>query len=509
MKQTVLLGYRRKSVVRDATDLVSPEQQTHAVEAWAKAQNSDTIIEWYEDIDRSAREEKGRPGWLNLMRQLERPEVSGVIAWSFDRLYRNVHQFLTFLNRLEQLNKRLIVVRESLDTSTPIGRAIVTILMVIAQLESDQTSERMKTGITYRREVQGRHWGPTPFGCDRDDQGQLIPSTRRYWLNPFTGEARNGQETPGEPWEERKYYEAIKLIYTLYATGDHSYDSVTTILNKNGWRFIDRHGQPRPFDRDDVRRSLAYWQLFRGDLPTGKIQQKNGKILAGGHQPILPIELCEQVAVVMTKREHFRRRPKKGQLYLLGNVLYCGVCQKKMVGAFEHGQRLYRHLGSKGNCPERWILADQIETEAIAILIRLNNTELMTDIRQEAERIAREAFAQDESGKAIIAELERQRERLKRLEDLYLDGDIDKDRYRQRKLEIGETIAKLENDLYTICQMTDFGAVLRRMESILTQLTETSGETKKALINSIIERLEIGSGKILHLEPRPWSRGFF
>jgi len=94
----ILLGYRRKSSIRDNTDLVSPEQQTYAVEHWLKAQNPPALIEWYEDLDRSARQEAGRPGWQNLMAQLERPDVAGVIAWSFDRLYVNLQHVIAGAN---------------------------------------------------------------------------------------------------------------------------------------------------------------------------------------------------------------------------------------------------------------------------------------------------------------------------------------------------------------------------------------------------------------------------
>ena len=207
----ILLGYRRKSVVRQAADEVSLEAQTEYCNQWLALRKRDEYqVEWYEDIDRSGRDEKNRPGWQALLSQLDRPDVAGVISYSFSRMYRNLLQFLTFLDRCEQLNLQILTVKETIDTSSAIGRAMVSILMLIYQLESDQTSERMTEGIQYRREVLGRHWGPLPFGAERDDEKHLIPTPRTYRLNG----------------EERRYIDGLRFIYELYATNQHGMEAV-------------------------------------------------------------------------------------------------------------------------------------------------------------------------------------------------------------------------------------------------------------------------------------------
>lgn len=509
----ILLGYRRKSQVRNDTDLVSPEQQQHSCDAWAQTHLPGCTIEWYEDISghRSGRDEKGRPGWQRLMAQLDRPEVAGVISWSFDRMYRNVHQFLSFLNRLESTNKRLITVKESFDTSTALGRALVTILMVIAQLESDQTSERIKTGITYRREVQGRHWGRTPFGCGRDDHGQLIPSPLSYWLNPLTGESSSG-ERPGPAWEERRYYDALLETYEVYSLGSYSYDMLARYLNLSGWRFMDSAGQPRLFQRNDIYRSVAYWRLFRGELPTGPIQRKRGPVLAGGHGPILPVELCNRVGLVLAHREHQHstaRKSAEARVYLLSPVVFCGTCGRKLTGAAMRGRQYYRHQGGKAGCPEMQTPADDLEAQALDYIVGLCDVDLLAEIRAEGERVAAEAFSQAGGSSKVLSELDRQRGRLSRLENIYLDGDINRDRYRERKAEITELIAKLEADLYAGNQVVDLGRVIDRLLAGLDQIRNGSPEAQKVVVNSIFERIEVVQGKITHVTPRPWAAGIF
>lgn len=519
----MLLGYRRKSMVRDRADLISPERQTRACDLWVEMHGDEYIIEWYEDVEghRSGRQEKGRPGWQRLLTQLDRPEVAGVIADSFDRMYRNVHQFLNFLNRIELLSKKLVTVKEGLDTSSTLGRAIVTILMVIYQLESDQTSDRMAANVKYKREVLGRHWGPAPFGCDRNEEGQLVPTSKIYWLNLTNGESKlppvNGHgpdPLPTEGWEARRFYDSLVAAAQLYAEGVHSYDDVAAMANAAGWRYgaESKKHQPRLFTRDDIRRMASFWRLYKGELPLGNITNtKNATILPGGHNPILPVELCERMGIVKAKRggNTWNRAGEDKRLYILSDVIYCAACQRKLKGYFQNGHRLYRHYGAKQGCPEKWILADNLEAQVIGTLVSLAQNELLKEISAEAERLARELFAQNNSTSTILSDLDRQRDRLTKLEDMYLDGDIDKERYRQRKGELHQAIAALEDQLYTTTQTINFNQVYDRIISTLTHLAAAAPETQKTLINSIIERLDIGGGQVLHLTPRPWAKPFF
>ncbi len=170
----VWLIYIRKSVIREDTDYESPERQLHVSKMRLELHDQEPYdLEIYQDLDRSGSSEKGRPEWLKLKEQLQRPEVIGVMASSLDRLYRNVSEFLAFLNQIEDLDKVLITAKESLDTSAPLGRFVVTILMALFEMEWRLTSHRMQEMVHYKRQIQGRHWGPVPFRCDRDDNGQL------------------------------------------------------------------------------------------------------------------------------------------------------------------------------------------------------------------------------------------------------------------------------------------------------------------------------------------------
>lgn len=509
----VLLGYRRKSMVREQVDLVSPERQMHSCNLWVEIQGQPYTIEWYEDIDghRSGRYEKGRPGWQTLVQQLERPEVVGVIADSFDRMYRNVHQFLNFLNRLEKLQKRLITVKEGLDSSTAMGRAIVTILMVIYQLESDQTSERMTANVRYKREVLGRHWGPLLFGCDRDEQGTLLPTARVYWLNPATGASlpENGKMPDG--FEQRRFIDGLQALYELYGQGKYSYDTVAERMNKAGWRYYaDAQGQPRDFSRDDVRRIVSFWRIYRGELVLGNAtNDRNAAVIDGAHEPILPVALCNLVGAVKKRRGREIVTRNNDRIYLLSDVIFCGSCGRALKGQFHKGNRWYRHYGGKKNCLEKQVNAQNIETTILQQIAAIADHELIGEIEAESERIMRRISAEDNNTKPLLDELDGYRDRRNRLEELYLERSIEIERYRALRTEINAEIDTLEKRLYDATKTAGMHSVIARIKDILAQIQTVSGETQKALINNIVERIEVVSGVPISFEPRPWAKPFF
>lgn len=496
-------------MVRDRADLVSPERQTHSCEMWAEMNGYK--IEWYEDIEghRSGRDERGRPGWQALSHQLDRPDVAGVIADSFDRCYRNVYQFLQFLNRLERLEKKLVTVKEGLDTTSILGRAIVTILMVIYQLESDQTSARMTANVDFKRRELGRHWGPTPFGCDRDQDGHLIPTRKTYWLNPINGHC---DLSPSDNWEERRFHDALTAVYKMYASGEHSFDSTAAAVNSSGWRYYAK-GTLRPFTRDDIRRLISFWQLYRGELPLGNITNtRNAEVVSGGHDPILPVELCDQVGAAKKQRsgKPRPRTPDTQRVYLLGDILYCGVCGQPLNGQYQDDKRRYRHRHGKRGCHEKWLLADTIEKEIITGLISLSSQgDLLAEIAAEAEQAATEFFSKNDDTKNLLLEVDRLKAKLDRMEDLYLDGHMEKENYLAKRTKTTQEIGRLEQLLYTQNEMVDFSRILERITRSISPLNDATPETKKALINSVIQRLDIVGGQIINFVPQPWAAPFF
>ncbi len=90
-----------------------------------------------------------------------------LLIWSCDRLARSVKHFLEVLDEMYRLNIEFVSFRENLDTGGPLGRAVVVIISVVAELERNLIVERVRAGMR-RAKLEGRHIGRRPLEIDRD-----------------------------------------------------------------------------------------------------------------------------------------------------------------------------------------------------------------------------------------------------------------------------------------------------------------------------------------------------
>ena len=157
MKRAVL--YMRVSSVDQ-----HPETQLHDLRQMA-AQRGYQVIQEY--TDRISSVKARRPGLVDLMRDARRGKFDVVLVWACDRIARSTRHFLELLDECNHLNIEFVSFRESIDTSGPLGRAVVVIIGAIAELERNLIIERVRAGMR-RAKLEGRHIGRQPIAVDRE-----------------------------------------------------------------------------------------------------------------------------------------------------------------------------------------------------------------------------------------------------------------------------------------------------------------------------------------------------
>jgi DNA invertase Pin-like site-specific DNA recombinase len=85
-------------------------------------------------------------------------EIDCVLVWKFDRFARSTRHLLTALEEFNHLGVRFISVQDQVDTDSPMGRAMFTIIGAMAELESSLISERVTAGMK-AAEARGKHLG--------------------------------------------------------------------------------------------------------------------------------------------------------------------------------------------------------------------------------------------------------------------------------------------------------------------------------------------------------------
>lgn len=105
-----------------------------------------------------------RPGFAAMMKDLQDGDI--IYVWKLDRLGRSVRQVLNTFHDLAQRNIAIVVITQpGMDTSTPTGRMIITVMAAVAEMELDLIKERTMAGLAASR-ARGRIGGRRQIASD-------------------------------------------------------------------------------------------------------------------------------------------------------------------------------------------------------------------------------------------------------------------------------------------------------------------------------------------------------
>ncbi len=93
-----------------------------------------------------------RPALNELMNDAKKRRFDVVLVWRFDRFARSTKHLILALEEFTNLGIDFVSYQENIDTSSPLGSAIFTIISAVAQLERDIIAERVKAGLRRARE---------------------------------------------------------------------------------------------------------------------------------------------------------------------------------------------------------------------------------------------------------------------------------------------------------------------------------------------------------------------
>lgn len=117
-------------------------------------QNNLKNVEFFSDHGISGTK-SSRPALDKMMAAVENGEASSVVVYSFSRFARSTTHLLNALTRFKATNTAFVSLTEKIDTNSPVGIAIFSILASISQLERDLIADRVKCGLANAR-AKGR-----------------------------------------------------------------------------------------------------------------------------------------------------------------------------------------------------------------------------------------------------------------------------------------------------------------------------------------------------------------
>lgn len=144
---TTVIGY-----VRVSTSDQNVENQKKQI-----ADAGYSVTRWFSDEAVSGAIKAGeRPGFAELLNYAREGDTLIVIA--IDRLGRNTIDVLSTVEMLQMKGVKVVSLREGFDLSTPVGKAMLTMMAGLASLEKDLIAERRAAGIK-RAQSEGKHCG--------------------------------------------------------------------------------------------------------------------------------------------------------------------------------------------------------------------------------------------------------------------------------------------------------------------------------------------------------------
>lgn len=204
--------YARQSI--EKKDSISVESQLAYCRYEARG---GTCIE-YTDRGYSGKD-TNRPGFESMMNDIRTGKIGRVIVYKLDRISRSILDFANMMEEFQKYHVEFVSSTEKFDTSTPIGRAMLHICIVFAQLERETIQKRV-TDAYYERCRRGLYMGGrVPYGYRLTDTVIDGICTSMY------------EEVPEES-------EQLKQIYSMYADNTHSLGDIVRYLQEHRIRHL-------------------------------------------------------------------------------------------------------------------------------------------------------------------------------------------------------------------------------------------------------------------------------
>ena len=160
MTTTSVAIYARVSTVNHGQDV---SMQTRELRQFAEARGWNVAGE-YIDVGVSGTKDS-RPELNRLMTDAHRRRFDFVCVWRFDRFARSVSHLLRALETFKALGIDFVSYSEQMDTSTPAGKMVFTVLGAVAELERSLIVERVRAGLRNAK-AKGKHLGRPRVAVD-------------------------------------------------------------------------------------------------------------------------------------------------------------------------------------------------------------------------------------------------------------------------------------------------------------------------------------------------------
>ncbi len=480
IKQKAII-YTRVSSKEQETNGFSIPAQTKCLKEYAENKNFEIIQEFSES---TSAKESGRFEFERMLKFLKKNKtVKNLLVEKNDRLLRNETDFAKIVQLAKSTDINIHLVKDNAilnKSSMPDDFFMFTIQSAMSARYSRNLSNEVKKGMREKAE-QGYWPNKPPYGYTKkyNDKNNLII--------------------------EKKEAEYVKTAYELYATGNHSLQSVINELYNRGI-FYKPH-------RPKAEKNQLY-KLLKNPLYKGLFLY-DGIMYQGKQPPIVSNALYDAV------QKSFERenKPKVASVNLLyGGLMHCGDCGCTIVGEIKKNKYIYYHCNfgkGKDKCSQstlKWVKQKEIDEQILGAIKNIQITpehkewiiKAIKHINEKQTNISSDKL------KTFQAEIEKNKNRLQEIYMDKLEGKITEEFWLSMQNQITEKIEKYKGlinayDRAELKTMNEVTSTLELSETAYNKYLEGNDEVKRKIVNSLLSNLTLRDGKLSYTYKKPFD----
>lgn len=335
--------YSRKSKFTGKGDSI--ENQIQLCKDYGKShfnlQDEDLII--YEDEGFSGGN-IDRPQFQLMLKDIKAKKLDMLICYRLDRISRNVADFSSTLELLQQYNVSFVSIRESFDTSTPMGKAMVYIASVFAQLERETIAERIRDNMLQLAKTGRWLGGTTPTGYESVPVMFTTPDGKQrklFKLSPIPNELEV-VKLLFDKYLELKSITKLESFciqndiktrngvdYTRYSLRFLLGNPVYAVADKQMYEFLEDNGYEVYSSKEEFSEQFGVMAYNKTNQSTSSARFRDMSewiIAVGAHEGIISSEKWIKVQKLLLQNKSKSYRKVKNTSCLLSGILRCGNC---------------------------------------------------------------------------------------------------------------------------------------------------------------------------------------
>lgn len=443
------VAYMRVSTEKQVEDGLGLQSQKRDIENYCR-KNELIINEWYID-DGYTGSNMDRPALQQLINDCAKKRVQCVVAFKLDRLSRSMVDGIYIIERVFQPNNVVFkCVHDSVSYDSPMEQAYTQMMAVFAQLDKNTMLLRMRGGMLER--VKQGYWmggGHTPYCYKYDKEKGILVSI-----------------------PERK--EQANKALNMYLNG-YSDSRIKELLG--------------------YRNEITVRSILTSVVNVGMIPYK-GNVYKGLHEPIFDIKEFELAQEMRKARKQAKSYSISGEANMLTGLCKCGVCgcamryqkwkpDRHKLYCLSRDRHMYYIPNYNPNCNNSIEWADVIEQQVEKEILKISLDLSAYKPKEKKNKL-----------EIMSGQLDKERKKLKRLYELYADGnDTVLEMIRDLENSVSETKKRIEEEKknYPSVKKEFVYDQIKSLADVWNDLDKTK---KNLVLKSIIDKIIIVNGNI-------------